>query len=40
MIENKFISILKKEISKGIFEINHKYQNTIKFKDKLICMIL
>ena len=44
MIENKYISILlplsKNEILEGIEEINHKYKNYIKFRDKLDCFIL
>ena len=44
MIENKYISILlplsKREILKGIEEINHKYKNYIQFRDKLDCFIL
>ena len=44
MIENKYISILlpfsKKHISKGIEEINYKYEKNIQFKDKLDCFIL
>ena len=44
MIENRYISILlpltKREILYGIKEINHKYKNYIKFRDKLDCFIL
>ena len=44
MIRNRYISILsllsKKQISNGIHEINLRYKDTIKFKDKLICIIL
>ncbi len=44
MIENKYISILlplsKREILEGIEEINYKYNNHIKFRDKLNCFIL
>ena len=44
MIENKYISILlplsKNEILEGIEEINYKYKNYIKFRDKLDCFIL
>ena len=44
MIEKKYISILlnlnKKEILKGLIEIDLNYGKTIKFKDKLICIIL
>ena len=44
MIKNRYISTLltlnKKELSKGLKEINIKYKKNIKFKDKLICLIL
>ena len=44
MILNRYMSILltfdKKELLKGFKEINIKYKNNIKFKDKLICLIL
>ena len=44
MIQNRYISTLlplpKKELLKGIKEINLKYKNNIKFNDKLICVIL
>ena len=44
MIQNRYMSILlsltKKELSKGLKEINLKYRKDIKFKDKLICLIL
>ena len=44
MIQNRYISTLltlpKKELLKGIKEINLKYNNNIKFNDKLICTIL
>ncbi len=44
MIQNRYISTLlnftKKELSEGLKEINLKYGNNIKFKDKLICLIL
>ena len=44
MIQNKYISILlnlsNKDLLKGIDELNMKYKNTIKFNDKLICLIL
>ncbi len=44
MIQNKYISTLltltKKELSKGLEEINLKYKKKIEFKDKLICLIL
>ena len=44
MIKNKYISTLltltNKELSEGLKEINLKYRKNIKFKDKLICLIL
>ena len=44
MIQNRYISTLlflpKKKLLKGVKEINLKYRNDIKFKDKLICIIL
>ena len=44
MIKNRYISTLltltKKELSEGLKEINLKYKKNIKFKDKLICLIL
>ena len=44
MIKNRYISTLisltEKQIYSGIQEINQKYKNTLKFKDKLICIIL
>ena len=44
MIQNKYISTLsnlsKKDLLKGIEEINLRYKKTIKFSDKLICLIL
>ena len=44
MIKNKYISTLlnmsKIEIDNGIKEIDIKYNSKIKFKDKLICLIL
>ena len=44
MIQNRYISTLlslpKKEILKGVEEINFKYKSNIKFNDKLICVIL
>ena len=44
MIKNRYISILltltKKELSEGLKEVNLKYRKNIKFKDKLICLIL
>ena len=44
MIKNRYISTLlpltNKELSEGLKEINLKYRINIKFKDKLICLIL
>ena len=44
MIQNRYISTLlslpKKELLKGMKEINSKYKDNIKFNDKLICVIL
>ena len=45
MIQNRYISTLlslsKKEILKGMVEINLKYKsNIIRFNDKLICIII
>ena len=44
MISRKFISILldlnKEQIVTGIKEINYKYKKNLKFKDKLVCIIL
>ena len=44
MIQNRYISTLlplpKKELLKGMKEINLKYKDNIKFNDKLICVIL
>jgi cyclopropane fatty-acyl-phospholipid synthase-like methyltransferase len=44
MIQNRYISILlplpKKELLKGIEEIDLKYKDNMKFNDKLICIIL
>ena len=44
MISKKFISILldlnKEQIVTGINEINYKYKKDLKFKDKLVCIIL
>jgi len=44
MIKNKYISTLlnmsKIEIDNGIKEIDIKYNSKIKFKDKLVCLIL
>ena len=44
MILRKFISTLlnfdKKQITKGIKEINLKYKKNLKFSDKLVCIII
>ena len=44
MIQKRYISTLlpltKKELLKGIEEIDLKYRDNIKFNDKLICIIL
>tara|TARA_B100000683_G_scaffold254397_1_gene272965 strand:+ start:68 stop:343 length:276 start_codon:yes stop_codon:yes gene_type:complete len=44
MIKNRYISVLiplsKKQITLGIKEINSKYNNFLKFNDKLICIII
>ena len=44
MISNKFISILLKlnsnQIFSGINEINVKYKKNLRFKDKLVCIII
>ena len=44
MIRNRYISTLlplsKKQIDQGIQEIKLKYKDTLKFKDKLFCIIL
>ena len=44
MIKNRYISTLmslsEKQLLRGIQEISVKYKNTLKFKDKLICIIL
>jgi len=44
MIRNRYISTLltftKKELNKGLREIQLKYKKDISFKDKLICLIL
>ena len=44
MIKNRYISTLltftKKELSAGLREINLNYEKNIRFKDKLICLIL
>ena len=44
MIEERYISILlslnNKQISIGLKEINSKYKKTIRFKDRLTCIVL
>ena len=44
MIQKRYISILlpmtKAQIQKGVNEIKYKYKSNIKFRDKLICLIL
>ena len=44
MIKKRYISILltmsEKELCKGIKQINSKYAQNLKFRDKLICIIL
>ena len=44
MIKNRYISTLiplsKKQIDQGIQEIEQRYKNILRFKDKLICIIL
>tara|TARA_B110000037_G_scaffold117261_1_gene134550 strand:+ start:25 stop:738 length:714 start_codon:yes stop_codon:yes gene_type:complete len=44
MIQNRYISTLlplpKKELSKGMKEIDLKYKDNMEFNDKLICIIL
>jgi ubiquinone/menaquinone biosynthesis C-methylase UbiE len=44
MIKNRYISTLipltEKQLAEGIQEINSKYKNILRFKDKLICVIL
>ena len=44
MIKNRYISTLlklsTKEILEGVDEINLKYKNLLKFKDKLQCIII
>ena len=44
MIKQKYISVLtnlpKKQINKGIIEINLNYSNKIEFYDNLDCIIL
>jgi len=44
MIKKRYISTLlpmtKSQIQKGMSEIKYKYKKNIKFRDKLICLIL
>ncbi len=44
MIKNRYISILiklsRKQLCQGVQEIDLKYNNILRFKDKLICIIL
>ena len=44
MIRNRYISTLipfsKKELTKGIQEIHSRHKDILRFKDKLICIIL
>jgi ubiquinone/menaquinone biosynthesis C-methylase UbiE len=44
MLQKRYMSILlsinKKELLKGIMQIDSKYKNNIRFNDKLICIIL
>ena len=44
MIKNKYISILlnlsDKQLKDGLNEINFKLKNNLKFKDRLICLII
>ena len=44
MIKGRYISTLltlsEQELQKGLDEINFRYKNNIKFKDKLICLSL
>jgi hypothetical protein len=44
MIKNRYISTLipfsSKQIDQGIEEIKLRYKNALRFKDKLICIIL
>ena len=44
MIKNRYISTLiplsKKQIDQGVQEIEQRYRNVLRFKDKLICVIL
>ena len=44
MLENRYISTLLSmsnyQLQKGLNEIKYKYKDDIKFRDKLICLIL
>ena len=44
MIKKKYISTLlsfnEKQIADGLIEIKNKYKNELKFKDRLICLII
>ena len=44
MVSSRFISILlnlkKEQIVTGIDEINLKFKKNLKFKDKLVCIII
>ena len=44
MIQNRYISTLislsKKQIDQGTQEIEQRYKSVLRFKDKLICIIL
>ena len=44
MLKNRYISTLlsmnDSELQKGLNEIKYKYKNNIKFRDKLICLVL
>ena len=44
MIQKRYVSTLiplsKKQIDQGIQEIEQKFKSVLRFKDKLICIIL
>ena len=44
MIKKRYISTLlsfnEKQIADGLIEINNKYKKELKFKDRLICLII
>ena len=44
MIKDRYISTLlnfsDKQISDGLIEIRNKYKKELKFKDRLICLII